>query len=303
MKPDIKAKLRELGIFDSDKITSVALMRNTVKVTLSHPDGPVRLSIPRKDLGLDKSPSEAAAPRPWHQPGWLAENIKKYGSFAVIGSTFNLSALDVISLRSYAYDVLKWRQFEGVQIKRWEFIKLYFEAAEPGMRPALRELGEHLGLSVGTVHNYKELALQGQFFAKTFTNEKLSLMQLPDVSFDYFPITGESLESFSLPAARGWPNLPRGLLSDLLPLLSLQVDQVEGSKRSVTFNLVHVEPLRFKATLEGELTFSPTAIKVTRFDDRGRLLFSLSKGKTKVELVGVVQNVLEASSGAEYRPN
>ncbi|CAN5841757.1 hypothetical protein BH24DEI2_BH24DEI2_27690 [soil metagenome] len=300
MNPDLKAKLRELGIFDNGKITSVELLRNTVRVTLSHPDGPVRLSISRKDLNLD-STSETAEARPWHQAGWVADNLKKHGSFSAVGAAYHLSTPDLNSLRSYAHAVLGWRQFEGNQIKRWEFIILYFEEPDPDRRPALRELGEHLGLSIGTLHNYKEQALQGQFFSKSFTSERLSLMQFADVSFNYFPLTDEPHTAFELPNARGWPDLPRGLLSDLLPGLSLAVDKVEGLKRSLTFNLRHVEPVRFKATLEGDLTIAPTALQVSRFDDRGRRLFRLSEGNASVELVGVVQSVLEASAGADYR--
>ena len=297
MNPDIKAKLRALGILDG-KITSVELLRDTVKVTLAHPDGPVRLSIPRQDLGL--GPASETAPPPWHQAGWAAANLKKYGSFAAVGSAFGLSAPELSSLRSYAYKELKWRQFEGVQVKRWEFLTLYFESPDPEQRPPLRELAAQLGLSVAVTHSYKASALQGQFFSKSFTHEKLGLLQLPDVSLDYFPVTGESLSAFALPNAEGWPDLPRGLLSDLLPGMSLQVDSVKASKGAVTFNLTHVESIRFTATFDGDLTFAPTAIQVTRDDDRGRLSFHLSNGDTMVECFGVVQRVLEASAGADY---
>ena len=310
MESDIKAKLQELGLIKDAEVDEIHITRQSVKLSIKHGTGTVRVTIPISDLDLDTVAEESEKERIWERPGWLLREYKKHGKYTAIAKAAGLPRTDMYTMRNYA-QTLGWRPFEGTQIKRWEVIANYYLELNPKKRPKLHELAEIYKLSRGVVHKYVNEAQQGIFFAKSFNYQRLQTMQLKDLDLMYFPDTGEDHRHFDLPQAKGWPNLPRGLLNDFLPRLNLEIVKLESHGNDVMFYLSHQEqPITFSAQLDQTLNLEAKNVRFAAYvqDEDGEgightdepTLVVHIEGSESQRLSGNITHVIDASSQLNY---
>lgn len=248
-------------------------------------------------------PEIGAAPtivRPWENeddPNWLLENYAEHGSFAAISEAFSLTDKAARTMQAYARDRLHWRIQDGNEMKRWEFIKQYFASPVPSERPNADVIAEQLRASKGNISRWKNEALAGRFFSKYFSLERLlELQNYQRTHYVYFPDTTFTPADFSLAHEDGWPMLPAGLLSELLPRLkgwkTRDVNIMSGTLR---VNLLHAgEPIEFELETKPQNTAilkeASHLESIQAFEDHdGTLHLNFDTGETTGQVVHVIE--------------
>lgn len=233
---------------------------------------------------------------PWCEAGWLETEYQQHGNLSVIAATHNFSDNELRAMTHYAAKELDWRIQEGYDIKRWELYTRYFESPDAAERGSASALGRPLGLSHANVSLWVREARQGKFFSKAVTLERLALIQSEVFNPVYFP--GETAaRDYALFKANGWPQLPRGLLSDLLPRLdNLSLVSATFKNKLLTLSFEHFgQPVVFGL----EVDASPpnlSSLQTVQTEPGGRLAFTFAEG----EVSGTVMKVQNASAGNFY---
>ena len=275
-------------------------------------DGELRVTfvVGEKSITLTGSAELGEAPtfaRPWEKPGWLAEQFAEYGSLRAVGTAFALTERALKIMHAYAQNELGWRIQEGHELKRWAFIERYFAAADPSARPTLETVARPLGISQGHASQWKAEALSGKFFSSYFTLEKLLTIQNHSrlgARYVYFPGSALSPGDFALAQGEGWPTLPPGLVSDLLPRLSdWETKTIRAQHNRLHVALTHQDAnLEFELTLTDEERPAPTEgaqlESIHMLEDRPGLRYFVLSG---ANVTGEVTRVLQASAGTRYK--
>ena len=199
---------------------------------------------------------------PWYEVGWLESEFKRLGSIRAVGLKQGLTHSESIAMNTYSIKYLDWRIHEGNDLKRWELYDKFFGVADPKMRPKRTHLAEELGIPRSNVSLWLSEALAGKFFSAYMTLENLVLMQSGRFDYVYFP--GEDApRDWVLLKAKGWPKLPLGLLSDLLPRLSaLEFVSAEIGATSVRLTLsYYAQPLVFDFAPQGVFPSQPSTLR------------------------------------------
>ncbi len=233
---------------------------------------------------------------PWCEAGWLEREYQRHGSLSTIAKAHGFSDSELRVMNHYAAKELDWRIQEGYDIKRWELYSRFFEAPDPAERGSASALGRALGLSQANVSLWVIEARQGKFFSKAMTLERLALIQSEVFDPVYFP--GETGgRDYALFKAKGWPDLPRGLLSDLLPQLeNLNLVSATFKNKLLTLSLEHFgQPIVFSLEVD-----SPppklNRLRHVQTQPGGKLAFTFAEGVA----LGTVVQVLSASAGNFY---
>ena len=283
-----KARVVGVKVYDQNKLR-ITLEVNGRAITLE--------GLP------DVGPSLKLA-RPWEEAGWLEAQMREQGSLRAVARAYSLSDRALKLMYAYAHNQLGWRVQEGTELKRWTFLERYFALADPSARPTIDEVAKPLGITQGHASKWIAAALKGQFFSSRFSPEKLAAIQSRDrlgSTYVYFPGSDLTLSDFPLAQADGWPDLPIGLLSDLLPRLSswetrsfdLSAHRLRASLRHEG----HLVDFEVDVTESGEpFALDDEEICSVRALKRGLLCFVLKKSET----IGRVSKVYKASAGSRY---
>ena len=268
----------------------------------------ITMLVNGREITLRGQPEIDAAPtfvRPWEDdPNWLNKNYAEHGSFAAISRAYSLTDNAAGTMQAYAKDRLHWRIQDGNEMKRWQFIELHFASPVPSKRPPAEQIAKQLDISKGNVSRWRTEALAGRFFSKYFTLERLlELQNYRRTHYVYFPDAEFSPDDFSLAQKDGWPTLPAGLLSELLPRLKgwethgiQETSQGHRVKlihtgKAIEFELVGVETRRGSVADAGQLNAIET------LEDRdGILRFSFDAAR----IDGQVAQVHEARATPHY---
>ena len=233
---------------------------------------------------------------PWCETGWLETEYQRHGNLSTIAASHGFSDNQLRAMTHYAAKELDWRIQEGYDIKRWELYSRYFETPDAAERGSASALGRTLDLSHANVSLWIREARQGKFFSKAMTLERLALIQSEVFDPVYFP--GEAGgRDYALFKAKGWPDLPRGLLGDLLPHLdNLELVSATLKNRLLTLSLAHFgQPLVFSVEVKASPPRLSSLHRVAAASG-GKLVFSFTEG----DVTGTVTQVYNASSGNFY---
>lgn len=308
-KETLIARLASLGITLTGKIHKMTISRDKIKVIVDTDEGQLPIEFPVELLGQAYTVGRVKPnDKIWEREGWLAQAYRREGGFQYIGKKYDLEDPGQLSaMRRYAHDVLRWRRAEGTIVQRWEFINRYYAAVEHKERPRAKAVAEALGIVYTSSHHYKQRALKGNFFGAYLDQDRLEEMQgylHKEEPYVLFPDKEEqpNLGHFTLLRAKGYPNLPAGLLSDLLTRLEPSFISASQKGREVLFTLRCHEEIVFTAELlEGELwdadQTGPFAVGSVN-KKLGVLCFSLGDAS----FTGKISAVVRASSGAPYGP-
>lgn len=232
---------------------------------------------------------------PWAEAGWLEAEYRRHGKLKRIAEAHGFSNAELRAMTHYAAKQLDWRIQEGFDIKRWELYTRFFEPPDPAERVPATALGRTLGIPAANVSLWVNEALAGKFFSKAMNLERLALIQSEVFDPVYFP-GEEEKRDYALVRAKGWPQLPRGLLSDLLPRLeNLELVSARRGKM-LTLSLEHFgQPLVFSLEVEAS---PPQLSSLHRVEAApgGKLVFSFAEGV----VTGVIVQVRDASAGNFY---
>lgn len=308
-KETLIARLASLGITLTGKIHKMTISRDKIKVIVDTDEGQLPIEFPVELLGKAYTVGRVKPnDKIWEREGWLAEVYRREGGFQYIGKKYDLEDPgQLTAMRRYAHDVLRWRRAEGTIVQRWEFISRYFAAVEHKERPRAKAVAEALGIIYTSAHHYKQRALEGNFFGAYLDQDRLEEMQgylHKEEPYVLFPDKDvqPSLGHFTLLQTKGYPNLPAGLLSDLLTRLEPTFIEASQKGREVLLTLrCHDEIIFTAQLLEGELweagRTGPFAVSSVN-EKLGVLRFSLGDAG----FTGKVSTVVRASSGAQYGP-
>lgn len=310
MKPKetLIERLASLGIVLTGKITEMSVSKTKVKVIVKTDQGLLPIEFPVDALG---NVHQVGRPKPndkvWEQEGWLEKTYRREGGWQGISKKYDLDVGQATAMRRYARDTLRWRRSDGTIVQRWEFITRYFAVVEPKNRPSVRAMSKALDINYTSAHHYKKLALQGDFFGEYLNHDRLEEMQSylhKEEPYILFPKNEvqPSLRHFALLQAKGYPNLPAGLVSDLLIRLKPTLESATQRGREVTFSLRCHEEIVFTVELvEGDLwdvgQTGPFSVRSVS-EKLGVLRFSLGDAG----FTGKVVAVIRASSRARYQP-
>ena len=305
MDPEYLEKLLGPGRkrFKSIEISDSGEARITVLV------GDREVTIEGPITKVEGVPSEAVL---WRDSTWLEREFRTHGSLRAAARAHGLPDETAYRMTQYARRKLNWRISEGNELKRWEFVARYFAETDPKARPTLTAVFEALDTSLGNASVWKKEVLAGKIFGARFTYERLVEVQTQtraDTRYVYFPGSKLKLEDFSLAQLTGWPSLPPGLLSDLLPTLdglSTQTVKLEG--RKLYLELEHAgTPLHFEVTLmepaslDAEATLEAVAVVEENSVDRGVRRYTFRVGERRVEVRGRLTCVHQASAKGTYK--
>ena len=292
---------------DRDELEQLLAGKKTITGVEITEDGELRVTfeVRGREITLSGSAEVGEAPafmRPWENPGWLAAQYADLGSLRGVAQAYGFTERATKIMQAYAQNELGWRIQEGFELRRWEFIERYFADSDPSKRPTLGTVAQQLHISQGHASQWKAAALEGQFFSKYFSSEKLIVLQhqVKGGQRIFFPGTNTSPRDFVLGRAEGWPNLPPGLLSDLLPrLASWKTKDVQETPLGLSIALIHEgETLEFEVeatTREGVISNGDVLLSVHALGDRLRR-FDFKQGR----VIGRLCLVLSASAGATY---
>ena len=242
------------------------------------------------DIMLERVP-------PWFETGWLEAEFIRHGSVKGVGNAHGLTRSETSMMNTYAIQHLGWCIQEGNDLKRWELLSRFFDAPDPQARPMLTRLARELGIPKGTASVWVGEALVGKFFSYTLSLEKLVLMQSGKFDYVYFP--GEKSRSdYTLLQADGWPQLPRGLLRDLLPNLD-ELELVTAFRRGATLlvSLSHFgQPIRLELEVQDVPERALAELHGVQDAPHGALRFVFAEAV----LSGTVARVRAASAGQFY---
>lgn len=233
---------------------------------------------------------------PWCEAGWLEREYQLHGNLSTIAKAHGFSNAQLRAMTHYTAKELDWRIQEGYDIKRWELYTRLFEPTDPDERKPASALGRKLGIPAANVSLWVIEARQGKFFSKAMTLERLALIQSEVFDPVYFP--GETgSRDYALFEARGWPQLPRGLLSDLLPHLdNLSLVSATFKNKLLTLSLDHFgQPIVFSLEVDSPPPKLSTLNDV-QIQPGGRLAFTFAEGVVS----GTVVQVQSASAGNFY---
>ena len=235
---------------------------------------------------------------PWCEAGWLErEFLEHEGKLASIAKANGFSAADLRAMTHYAAKQLNWRIQEGHDIRRWELYVHFFEDPDPDARSPVTAVGKAVGIPAANALLWAKEAAEGKFFSKAMSLEKLAQIHSDEFPYVYFP--GEvQTRDYALFKGRGWPHLPRGLLSDLLPRLDQLVLISATFKRPhLTLSLEHFgQPLVFTMRPDASPPSALSDLQHVRPLAKGNLAFHFAGGVVS----GKVLNVTEASAGSFY---
>ena len=293
---------------DRDELEQLLAGKKTITGVEITEDGELRVTfeVRGREIVLSGSAEVGAAPafkRPWEEPGWLAAQYAEQGSVRAVAQAFGFTERATKIMQAYAQNELGWRIQEGFELRRWEFIERYFADPDPSKRPTLGTVAQQLHISQGHASQWKAAALEGQFFSKYFSFEKLIILQhqVKGGQRIFFPGTNISPRDFVLGRAEGWPDLPPGLLSDLLPRLAVW----ETGTVSQTPSGLHLALIHNRETLEFEIEVSRRDGALSSEDEALRNVYDLGDGLrqfdfTQGRITGRLSRILSASAGSTY---
>ena len=234
---------------------------------------------------------------PWFEAGWLEREFRHHGSLSAVAEAHGLDASGLRALNHYAVKELGWRVQEGHDIKRWEFYTRFFDLPDADARPPLMALASELGVPKANASLWVKEARAGRFFSKRMSLETLAVMQSGLVDHNYFPGESQQRGVYALLRARGWPTLPRGLLSDLLPLLKNVIFvSAEPRRGLLRFELEHLfRPLVFDLDAPPP-PFATDSLRAVEEGPQGALSFVFGEGR----LQGTISRVHKADAGPFY---
>ena len=296
---------------DKDELEQLLSGKKTitgVEITKGEEGAELRVTfeVNGREITLSGSAEVGEAPtftRPWEAPGWLAAQYAEHGSLRAVAQAYGFTERATKIMQAYALNELGWRIQEGFEMRRWEFIERYFAEPNPGNRPTLESAARPLHISQGHASQWKAAALEGQFFSKSFSLEKLIVLQHQARGEQrvFFPGTDTSPRDFALSRTEGWPDLPAGLLNDLLPRLEgWETKGVRDTPAGLYINLVHREAaLAFEIAVidwEGARGEEIRTLQDIRGLENGLRRFDF----VHAFVIGRVNRVLRASAGATY---
>ena len=288
-----KKQIKNIEIADNGEVVITFLVRGKT-VTLA---GPVK--------SVEDAPTTET---PWEDAGWLGREFRTHGSLRAVAKAHDFSAETRNKMILYARHTLGWRIQDGNELKRWAFLTHYFEEVDPKARPTFESICTELGISLGNAALWKREALAGKFFSNYFTYEKLVALQVQSragTHYVYFPGSDFTLADFSLAQMEGWPTLPTGLLSDLLPKLNgFETQGVTMSSRHLRLQLDHYgTPLDTKVALANAPAAleSDATLEAIEALEHGVNAYYFAVGERRVEVLGKLTHVLQASTNADYK--
>ena len=305
-KETLIERLASRGLVLTGKIIEITVSQAKIRVIVETDQGRLPVDFPVDALGDDY---QIGRPKPndkvWEQEGWLEKEYRREGGWQGISEKYDLDVGQATAMRRYARDTLRWRRSDGTIVQRWEFIARYFAVVGRKNRPSVRALSKALDINYTSAHHYKKLALEGDFFGDYLTHDRLEEMQSylhKEEPYILFPKNEvqPSLRHFALLQAKGYPNLPAGLVSDLLTRLKPTFESATQRGREVTLSLRCHEEIVFTVELvEGNLweagQTGPFVVESVS-EKLGVLRFSLGDAA----FTGKASTVIRASSGAQY---
>lgn len=286
-----KKRIKSLEIADNGEVT-ITLLVGEKEVILERTAVDRIINAPLEEL-------------PWEENStWLEREFRAHGSFPAVARAHGFSKQRLDHMVNYARRVLAWRIQDGHELVRWEFLSRLFAEVDPKARPTLDTLCTDLDISLGNASLWKGQALGGRFFSTYFNEEKLRAIQTGD-NYVYFPGTNLTAKDFRLAHLEGWPELPAGLLNELLPKLDgLETHQVSLSGSNLNLELTHHgAPLAFEVALAEptEIPGDATLLAIDSLEPRNPVrLYRFGVGERLLAVYGTLHHVLQASTNVRY---
>ena len=286
-----KKRIKSLEIADNGEVT-ITLLVGEKEVILERTAVDRIINAPLEEL-------------PWEEDStWLEREFRTHGSLPAVARAHGFSKQRLDRMVNHARRVLAWRIQDGHELVRWEFLSRLFAEVDPRVRPTLDALCTDLDISLGNASLWKGQALGGKFFSSYFNETKLGAIQIGD-DYVYFPGTKLTAKDFRLAHHEGWPELPRGLLNELLPKLdSFETHQVSLSVSNLTLELTHRgAPLAFEVALAEptELPNDTALLAIEPLEPRSPVrLYRFGVGARVLAVHGTLRRVLQASTNIRY---